>query len=270
MRRLLSAICAAALALPGSAAVTGLIASQAAAQSNDNDFTPLGSRIRRKNQFPTSLMNPYSGEVGSATRERSKQMMGQFTRCIFHRSKEGALEFLGKTDYGIQGFERLGLDNQKAAGIYGFTDCLGRVAASFNSGVRLTWSAFGLRRWFIEQAYLDKYPDGPDWLKAGYVIDKRSYPLSHDNPGVIAAMDLADCIVAADPFAADFLFRTPSGSDAETRAINALVPSVQPCMPQGQRVEITPDTLRIWIGEGLWHASNHSSAPFDEPAEEAE
>jgi len=270
VKRLVAAFCALALALPGPAAITAIVATPAHAQSNDNDYTPLNSRIRRNRQFPTSLINPYRGEVGSATRERSRQMMGRFTRCIYNRSNEGALDFLSRTDYGIQSFQQLDLENDRASRIYGFQDCLRRVANSFNTGVQLSWTAFGLRRWFIEQAYLDRYPDGPEWLQAGYVIDERTYPLSSDNPGIAVAMNLADCLVAADPFTADYLFRTTAGSEEEMAVINTLVPAVQPCLPQGQRVEINPDTLRVWIGEALWHASNHSSPPPPEGTEIAE
>lgn len=269
MKKLTAGICAVALALGGSATLDIFVPAPVKAQSNDNDYTPLNSRIRRNRQFPTSLMNPYRGEIGSATRERSREMMGRFTRCIYDRSNKNALEFLATTDFGIQSFQQLDLENERASRIYGFQDCLRRVANSFGTGVQLSWTAFGLRRWFVEQAYLDRYPEGPDWLQPGYVIDERSFPLSANNGSVSVAMNLADCIVASDPFTSDFLFRTESGSEQEAQAIQTLVPLIQPCLPEGQRIEINPDTLRAWIGEGLWHASSNSSPPPPE-GEDAE
>lgn len=264
MKRSLSILAAFALTL-GLPELPGFpFAGPAKAQSNDNDYTPLNSRIRRKRQFPTSLINPYRGEVGSATHERSKKMMGQFTRCLYSRSKQGGLDLLARTDYGFVDFAQIDLENDRAARTYGFQDCLRRVASANETGVTLTWSAFGLRRWYIEQAYFDRYADGPSWLQPGYVINEREFALSSGNPSVATAMELADCIVAADPFTADFLFRTEAGSEAESRAIETLIPAMQPCLPAGQRIEITPDILRTWIGEGLWHASQHSSpAPVE-------
>ena len=79
-------------------------------------------------------------------------------------------------------------------------------------------------------------------------------------------MDFADCVVAQDPHGADFLFRTASDSDDEMAAIRGLVPSMSPCLPQGQELEINPAAVRSWIGEGLWHASNHNAPVEETPA----
>jgi hypothetical protein len=269
MKRWLSALCAFAVVF-GAPDLPGLpSAGPARAQGNDDDYTPLNSRIRRNRQFPTSIISPYRGEVGSATRERSKKMMGQFTRCLYNRSNEDALDLLARTDYGFVDFAQINLENDRAARTYGFQDCLRRVAESNNSGVTLRWTAFGLRRWLIEQAYFDRYPDGPSWLREGYVIDERAFPLSSASQPVAVAMELADCMVAADPVTADYLFRIEAGSEREAELIDKLVPSIQPCLPAGQRIEITPEILRAWIGEGLWHASQHTSPPPAEASQEA-
>ena len=97
-------------------------------------------------------------------------------------------------------------------------------------------------------------------MKPGGVIPARSFPLSESQPGVQMAMDLADCIVATEPYGADLFYRTVAGTEDERQAIDEIVPSLGPCLPEGQRVQIDPMTLRAWIGEGLWHAA----APSDD------
>jgi NADH-quinone oxidoreductase subunit G len=44
--------------------------------------------------------------------------------------------------------------------------------------------------------------------------------------------------VATDPFTADFFFRTETGSPEEQRALEVLGPLMNPCLPQGQQVQL--------------------------------
>jgi hypothetical protein len=136
--------------------------------------------------------------------------------------------------------------------------------------VRLQWSAPGLRQWIIQEAYFDLYEDAPTWIRAGNVIGERQYPLSAENPNVRGPMDLGDCVVANDPYTADFLYRTVSGSEQEREALNAIAPALSPCLPQGMQVEFNAPMLRVWLGEALWHAANASHPAPAGPAAPAE
>jgi len=235
------------------------LATDAGAQSNDNDYTPLNSRIRRERQFPTDLHNPWGDQTNAVSRARNSAMLSQFSKCVYNRSREGSLALLQKTDYGFSDFAQVDLTNDRAVKIYGFHDCLGRVASTHRTGVQLRFSAGAMRQWLVQEAYFDRYPESPSWVRGGNMIGGRTYPLSADNPGVSGPMDFADCVVAADPFTADFFFRTTSGSDEEKRAIEALMPALGPCFPEGQQVRLSPSLLRLWLGEALWHAANNSA-----------
>jgi hypothetical protein len=228
------------------------------AQANDDDFTPLNSRIKRDRQFPTDIVNRWRAETSEVTRKRSRAMMSQFSRCLYNRDREGSLELLGKTDFGFVNFEQINLENDRAFRIYGFQDCLSRVAETHGTGVQLRWSASGLRLWLVQEAYFARYRDEPGWVQPGNVIGPREYPLSEQDPRVQSAMDLADCAVANDPYSADFFYRTESGSEDERRALDALAVALGPCLPQGQQVELSPALLRLWVGEALWHAATHT------------
>lgn len=251
-------------ALAATAALALCLSDAAAAQSNNDDYTPLNSRIKRARQFPTDLPPNFipPEKLTETGRERSKAMLNQFSRCIYNRSKEDSLELLGKTDLGFASFQQIGLDDSRAMRIYGFKDCLGRVADRQNSGVALRFNAGALRSWLVQEAYFDRYPDAPVWVKPGHEIAERAFPLSEQNPSMRAALDFADCVVAAAPYEADFFYRTTGGSDGEKQAIASLMPSLGPCLPQGQQVRLSEELLRMWLGEALWHASqNNRPAP---------
>ncbi|MCB5424589.1 hypothetical protein H0274_04910 [Altererythrobacter sp. CC-YST694] len=242
----------------GCAAV--LVSAPLAAQSNSDSYTPLNSRIKRKNAFPTEPRRTFDFKKSSSVgKKRSKAMLGQFSRCLYNRSNERSLNFLAKTDFGFVSFEQIGTNGEELAQLFGFHDCLGRVAESNNSGVALRFYPNGLRQWLLETAYFDQYPDDASWVKPGNVVKDRVYPLSENVPEVQVAMNFADCVVAADPHTSDFYFRTPSGSEDEKLAVKELMPSLSGCISEGRELKLDPSSLRVWLGEALWHASNNSA-----------
>lgn len=230
------------------------------------EYTASNSRIKQDRQFPDQPRNMFDPtRINKVSKKRSRAMIGLFSRCLYRRSNEGSLAFLAKTDFGFRNFEQIGEENDRAFRSYGFKSCLTKVARAQNSSVVLRWSAEGLRQWLVEAAYFAQFSDGADWVKPGNVVAARTYPLSERYPGVHVAMDFADCVVAGDPFTADFFYRTPAGSDDEKEALSEIMPSLGPCITEGQQMDITPFSLRIWLGEALWHASNNS-APSPETA----
>ncbi|KPL67522.1 hypothetical protein SZ64_05010 [Erythrobacter sp. SG61-1L] len=239
---------------------TVLISAPVAAQSNNDDFTPLNSRIKRKNQFPLEPRKTFDlKKMSQVNKDRSKAMMGQFTRCLYNRSNEKSLDLLQKTDLGFRDFKQIGTDTEKAMRVFGFSDCLRRVASTNNSGVSLHFYSAGVRQWLLQEAYFDRYPAEASWVMPGNVIGERTFPLSEGDAYVSTVLELADCVVSQDPYNADFYFRTPAGSEDEKQAINELMPSLSGCIPEGRQLQIDPSSLRIWLGEALWHASNNSA-----------
>jgi hypothetical protein len=245
------------------------IAEPVAAQTNDNDYTPLNSRIKRNRQFPLDLPSRFDpARTSRVMRERSKDMLSQLTGCLYKRSHEDSLALLERTDLGFRDFRQIDLEPNRAVRIYGFNDCLRRVANTNNIGVQLRFTPGALRQWLLQEAYLDSYPDGPSWVKPGNVIAERELPLSRSLAGIRAPLDFADCVVQTDPYSADDFFRSTAGSADEKAALQALIPSLGPCLPQGVQMEVNPTALRVWVGEALWHAANHSARPGNGSATE--
>jgi len=235
------------------------VAGPVAAQGNDNDYTPLNSRIRREQKYPAELMERWRNQLSAVSRERSRAMMSQFSKCMYNRSHEGAEDLLGKSDYGLNDFAQLGLDRDRAMRAYGFDNCMTRVANTNQTGVLLRFNAGSLRQWLLQEAYFDRYPEAPTWVREGMIAGERSFPLSGENQGVRWAMALGDCVVATDPFTADFFFRTATGSPEEARALEVLGPLMGPCLPQGQQIQLQIPLVRAWVGEALWHAATSST-----------
>lgn len=268
MKRLIALGALALVAMPLAPAV---LPQEAHAQGNDNDFTPLNSRIRRERQFPLeprSVFNP--GQLSSVGRERSRNMADQFARCLWSRSNEKGYDLLERTDYGFVNFQQIGLSGNAVMELYPIRTCLSRVANTQNSGVSLRYTPDAMRRWYLQAAYLDLYPDGPAWYVPGNAVAERAYPLSATNPTVRGLMDFTDCVVTEDPHAADFYFRTNPDSAEESAAIQQVMPSLGTCLPAGQELEIDPAMLRIWLGESLWHAARNSAPASADVAEESE
>lgn len=269
----LSSLVAISLAVTGAAPML-LSGDEARAQDSRNSrnaSVPLNSRIPRSNPLPTeprSIWQPR--QLSDAQRSRGRTMVDQLARCLWNRSNEDGLDLLARTDFGFVAFEQIGIPTNEIADHYAISTCMNRVARNANSGVMLRYNAPSMRQWYIQAAYFDRNEDGPEWIRPGYVIAPREYPLSADNIGVQVAMGFADCLVSEDPHGADYLFRTAPETDEEMTAIQSLIPSMQPCLPQGQQMEIDPHSLRVWIGEGLWHASNNLVPAPAENAEEAE
>lgn len=236
-------------------------AGAAYAQSNNNDYTPLNSRIRRDRPLPTEPRSIWQArDLSEAQRARSRTQTDQLARCLWNRSNQDGLDLLARTDFGFMSPDQIGMTGEDIMNQHAISNCLERVALNTNSSVMLRMDVASLRRWYLQAAYFDRYEDGPNWVRPGLVAGERSFPISATNAAVRDAMVFADCVVAADPYGADFFFRTAAGTEQETASIQALVPAIGSCLPQGQELEIDPFSMRQWIGEGLWHAATASTA----------
>ena len=270
MKRLLALSAALALALPVAEGLGPVGPGPAYAQGNDDDYTPLNSRIKRERQFPLAPPRSFDrSQMTEANRARSRNMVNEFAGCLYRRSNEDSLELLATTDFGFVNFDQIDRTAEELMREHGFNDCLRRLANRRNMSLQLQFYASGLRQWLLQEAYFDRYEDEPDWVIPGNVIGNREFPLSFNNSSVHLVMSFADCVVAADPYGADYLFRTVNESEEERAAIQELIPAIGSCIPEGVDMQIEPRSFKIWIGEGLWHASNNSAPPAPEETEAA-
>ena len=259
MRAAVALLSAAVVGIPGASV---LAPAQAHAQSNDNDYTPMNSRIRRDRQFPTEPRSTFAPrQLAAVEQQRSRTMTDAFARCLWDRSNEKGRDYIQRSDLGLVSFSQIGLDTDRVLDNYPISTCLSRVARMNNTGVSLRYSADSLRQSYIQAAYMEEYPAGPTWLVPGNSVAERALPLSANDPAVVTILDFADCLISVDAAAADYFYRTAADSEEEGAALQQVMPSLSDCLAVGQTFELSKSQLRIWFGEALWHAANNSISP---------
>ncbi len=71
----------------------------------------------------------------------------------------------------------------------------------------------------------------------------------------LAALDMAACVVRAEPQKAYAFFRTERYSEAERAAIAELMPAISGCVTEGQNVELSPPIFRAFLAEAAYRVA---------------
>jgi hypothetical protein len=248
LARILSISAMLALAVPVSAQDSG--------DEPDREMvTPLGSHVSR----PAPPLN-----FRAINEERAKGLVSAFSECLYEKAPDEVVSFLERSDFGLVNFAQMGETAESLTNKLKIDDCMTRAVRRHGqpgSTTRLQMSAANLRNYALRSAYLGTYPDGPTWIHGDQEVqvDPLSLPLSQGRNDIIGLMNFADCIVAGDPQWADFFFRTGDGSKSEGEAIQALMPTLSACLPEGQEITLTPTSLRVMLSEGVWHVAMSNS-----------
>jgi hypothetical protein len=75
-------------------------------------------------------------------------------------------------------------------------------------------------------------------------------------------INLAQCVIEADPAGVDAIFRSRPTSDAESAAFEKLVPAISSCIPAGAELSLTKVSMRGALAEGAYRitlAANNST-----------
>lgn len=71
----------------------------------------------------------------------------------------------------------------------------------------------------------------------------------------LAMLDMAACVVRADPQKAYAFFRTERHSEAERAAIAEFAPAISGCVTEGQSVELSPPVFRAFLAEAAYRVA---------------
>ena len=71
----------------------------------------------------------------------------------------------------------------------------------------------------------------------------------------LSMLDMASCVVRADPQRAYAFFRAPRGSAAERGEIEALMPAITGCVQQGENIDLSPPIFRAFLAEAAYRAA---------------
>lgn len=70
-----------------------------------------------------------------------------------------------------------------------------------------------------------------------------------------AMLALGGCVAGADPAGTYALFSTAVGSSAERQAMQALMPALAGCIPEGEEITLTTRRLRPFLAEAAYRAA---------------
>ena len=123
-------------------------------------------------------------------------------------------------------------------------------------------------RGMIGEAFLKKekaiaglmpLPVQPTYDRDWYAFTERARPLD----------EMATCVADSDPAGIGHLLASSYGSDSESAAIRALIPSLGPCLGTNYRLNANPLALRTALGEALYHrAFDAAPVPLAKPAKQ--
>ena len=193
--------------------------------------------------LPQTSQNPTGLEPGD---RRIANLRSDLGRCIIQRSPERVSRFLQ-----TGGVDAWSNDPEFAPGRVterlGIDYCMNREAV----GSTYRWRPASLRAMLQEALYLGRFTGLPP-ASEPVVAPRTVNAPNGDNRSAMLA-EFTDCVVENDLAHADALLRTGFGSPDERAVARALVPTLSTCVPKGQTIKFTPQSVRVFVAEGLWH-----------------
>jgi hypothetical protein len=71
----------------------------------------------------------------------------------------------------------------------------------------------------------------------------------------LSMLDMASCVVRADPQKSFAFFQTGRGSVAERAAIEGMMPSISGCVSQGENIDLSPPVFRAFLAEAAYRTA---------------
>jgi len=234
-----------------SLALAALIAVPAQAQSlpEEEPEAETGSRLET---VPEPMKtNPKSYDEGE-----SRSVAKRFGKCLFDRRTEQSIKLLAVSDYRAINYAELGESQYLLGNRVLMEQCLGRVSRSGLKGIGMRISNMAIRASLVEAAYLDAYgdedqaiaidPDSPEFLLNRIIVPGPT----HEDARAAAAF--ADCVVYRAPAEAHAIVHAQPASRDERSAINAIVPALGACLPEGRELKLDFESIRAMVADGLW------------------
>lgn len=188
-----------------------------------------------------------------------RQMTKDFGDCLYDGRTKHSVALLAASDYLAIDYNSLGdaeemLDDRRFLNF-----CLGRAMTVRQRKVGMTISNKAIRTSLVEAAYLDEHKDEDEPISipegAPEVLPNRYFVEGETADDARAIASFADCIVFNAPAEAHAIVHTDPASDEERAAINAIVPALGGCLPAGNEMELTVESIRAMVADGLWARS---------------
>lgn len=227
------------------------LAMAAPASAQMDPAAPTGTRIKQKAEAVDS--------------DLARKIQRKFAQCVYRSRTENAERLLRSSDYlniDADAFDQSWDELQRSLRM---ESCLEKASGRFR-GLGMTYSLAGLRAMLTEAAYLDNY-DRPLVITEGdeEILTTRSFVEAEDINSTKILAGFADCVVYSAPVEADALVRAEPGSEEENAAIQAIIPHLGPCMPNGNEISLSVASVRSIVADGLWarHAYGRVSTEME-------
>lgn len=71
----------------------------------------------------------------------------------------------------------------------------------------------------------------------------------------LSMLDMASCVVRAEPQRSYGFFRTRRGSEAERAEIAAMMPAISGCVSRGENIDLSPPVFRAFLAEAAYRTA---------------
>jgi len=183
-------------------------------------------------------------------REDAGVVRKHFAQCVYRSAKPKVVALLDHSDAVAVDLPGAHIKNVSAE--LNMESCLGDEVGINENALGMKFSVNTLRDLLAEEAYLANDRTPPSLPSAVPPLDAKFVSTGDGLARAQALTAFADCAVTGDLADADALLRTTPGSDQERAAAVALAPGLGKCLVQGQKVSLTPMSIRALLSYGLW------------------
>jgi hypothetical protein len=208
-------------------------------------------------------VKPGKAKVKPITLGQFAEFREKLGACIVQRNRAKVKAYLQHSDSVTVDYKALGTDQM----MFGFTYFQMQACQDFNPpqvAQEVFMKPGALRSLLQEATYMDQLKAVPP-----PAVDDKGEP----TPGMVRNFAtttdalqsvkifaaLADCAAAKNPAGADAVVRSHAGLGDEKDAAVALAPTIGSCMPEGQNIKLTQQSIRTLAAEGLW--GRYASGP---------
>ncbi|RGP40660.1 hypothetical protein BPTFM16_00947 [Altererythrobacter insulae] len=188
-----------------------------------------------------------------------RQMTKDFGECLYDGREKQSDALLAASDYLAIDYENIGDASKMLSDRKFLNFCLGRAMTVRQRKVGMTISNKAIRTALVEAAYLDQYRDRDEPIElpesAPEVLPNRFFVEGESVDDARAIASFSDCIVLNAPKEAHVIVHTDPASKEERAAINEIVPALGGCLPSGREMELTLESIRAMVADGLWARS---------------
>jgi hypothetical protein len=186
-----------------------------------------------------------------------------FGRCALRMRKDASAAIMSRSDPVNVDWQAVGIKREKFFSAQGLRECLGKEANDLQLALGMSLNDSSFRAILMEEAYLQRFDSAPTLPEGAAEQTDRTYvSKGNDLPSAMGLGQFADCLTFRGTAESDAILRTAPGTKAELTAAQAMAPILGECLVEGQKVSLTPTSIRALVADGLWvrYGRNSSSA----------